>query len=380
MNSDARQVAILVSTQLEWGRKIIEGILAYANEAKSWHLWIKPGVVDRFDQLPVDWRCDGVIARVAQPQLAMQLNQSGLPVVNVADSPVAGFSAPSVVTDDVVGTQMAVDYFVERGFKSLAFVGPIDMFNPVAYARAFKAAVDAAGIPYTFFPVKQEGLEERPALIEWLRSLPKPVGILAWGHGHARNLVDCCVVAGIVVPHDVAILSGSNDDLLCNACYPTLSGVLAPLQQIGYRSAQLLDQMMQGRVVSHEPLFLPPTGIRERLSTDTLAVEDSQLVKVVAFMREHAFDSITVEDVLRAVPMGRSTLDRRFYKAFGRSPSDEIRRLRINKARQLLAETDLQMQDIAEVCGFSSYNYLSHTFKQVAGMPPRDYRKKMRSS
>ncbi|QBG47012.1 AraC family transcriptional regulator [Verrucomicrobia bacterium S94] len=68
--------------------------------------------------------------------------------------------------------------------------------------------------------------------------------------------------------------------------------------------------------------------------------------------------------------MARSSLEHKFKKVFGRTPAEEIRRLRINKARKLLSETDMSMQEIAEACGYSSYNYLSLSFKQITGMPP----------
>ena len=105
--------------------------------------------------------------------------------------------------------------------------------------------------------------------------------------------MDCCMDAGISVPHDAAVLCGSYDDLLSHAVFPTLSGVLNPTEQIGYTAAQILHQQLQGKKVPNKTTYLPPLGIKERLSTDTLAVEDPKLIKVVNFLREHAFESNT---------------------------------------------------------------------------------------
>ncbi|VGO20380.1 AraC family transcriptional regulator [Pontiella sulfatireligans] len=373
------QVAILISTTRNWGRLIVKGILAYAHEVGPWHLWIKPSSPDIFDAMPKGWKGDGVIARVSSTSLAGELTASGLPVVNVADTPTEGFSAPCVRTDDRIGTKMAAEHFIERGFRTVAYVGSQHTPNPIWYGQAFKEALAEHDIPCSEYYFSQNDPSPMPRLTEWLLALPKPVGILVWGHGNGRTVVDCCMEAGISVPHDVAVLGGSYDELMSHACFPTLSGLHAPTEQIGYEAAKLLHRMMQGGKVPRDTIYIPPLGIVERLSTDTLAVKDPKLVQVVQFIRDHAFESITMTDILRAVPMARRSLDRQFFQTFGRSPRDEIRRLRINKARQLLAETDLSMQLIAEACGYATYNYLTHAFKQATHMTPRDYRRKMRT-
>ena len=374
------QVAILISTTNDWGRRIIKGILAYANEVGPWHVWIKPGTPEATRELPAGWHGDGIIARVATPELATEIQTSGLPTVNVSDIPLEGFSAPCVRTDDKVGTDMAASYFIEHGFRNVAYVGSMHNPNPVYYGQSFKNALDKRGIALKEFYFGYDASKYASKLTEWLLSLPKPVGVLVWGQGNGRMVVDCCLEAGISVPHDIAILCGSYDELLSYACFPALSGVLNPTEQIGYTAAGLLHRMMQGEKIPHETTYLPPLGIMERLSTDTLAVDDPKLTKVVHFLKEHAFEPITMEDILHEVPMARRSLERKFQQAFGRSPLDEIRRLRIDKARRLLAETDLPMQHIAEACGYATYNYLTHVFKQVTGTTPRDYRKEMRSA
>lgn len=380
VSSHIPQVAILVSTSANWGRQIVKGILSYANEVGPWHLWIKPSTPNNSTELPRGWRGDGLIARVASPDLVDEISASGLPVVNVADIQIQGFSAPCVRTDDRISIQMATEHFIDRGFRNIAYVGSRQNSNPIWYGNAFKEALEEKGLPCNSYYLGDKSADQPDNITEWLLSLPKPVGILVWGHGNGRMVVDTCMEAGISVPHDIAILCGSYDELLSHACFPALSGILAPTEQIGYKAAQLLHQMMQGKKVPNKITYLPPLGIMERLSTDTLAVEDPKLVQVVEYIHQNAFEPITMGHILHAVPMARRSLERRFMQVFGRSPLEEIRRLRIDKARRLLAETDLPMQNIAEACGYATYNYLTHVFKQVTHMTPRDYRKKMRPS
>lgn len=369
------QIAILISTSISWGRQIIRGILSYAQEAGPWHIWIKPNIPNSFDALPRNWKGDGIIARVDDPSLAKDISASGLPVVNVADVSIEGFSAPCIRTDDRIGTEMAAEYFISGGFRNIAYVGSEHNPNPVWYGKTFKEILAKQNISCPDFCLHRNTPENLKKLTQWLRALPKPAGILVWGHGNGRTVINCCMEAGISVPHDIAVLCGSYDDLLSHACFPTLSGIISPTDQIGYKAAQLMDKMLHGKKPPHETTYIPPPGIMHRLSTDTLAIDDPKLVQVVKFIREHAYESITMKDILHAVPMAQRSLERRFHQVFGRSPSEEIRRLRIDKARQLLAETDFPMQQIAEACGFATYNYLTHVFKQETGMAPRDYRK-----
>ncbi|MDZ8117616.1 AraC family transcriptional regulator [Pontiella agarivorans] len=372
------QVAIMVSTSSAWGRRIVKGILTYANEVGPWHIWVSSSTESNLRELPKGWRGDGIIGRVVSNDLAEELEELNLPIVNVGDVPLNGYAFPCVRTDDAAATKMAADHLVNRGFKSIAYVGSSHNPNPLWYGKAFKRALEKYDLDSQDFYLEGPFEEEYERLSAWLKELPKPTGLLVWGHGNGRFVVDLCMSVGIAVPHDIAILCGSYDELLSHACFPALSGINSPTEQIGYKAAELMHRMLQGKKVPAETIYLPPLGVVDRLSTDTLAVDDPKLVKVVNFIKDHAFESITMADILKEVPMARRSLERRFMQMFGRSPIDEIRRLRINKARQLLAETDLPMQDIAEACGFATYNYLTHVFKQVTGSTPRDYRKKMR--
>lgn len=373
-SGDIKQVAVLVGTSRDWGRHLVRGILAYSEKITPWNIWIHPNG-GKFNALPENWTGEGIIASVKTQELADVLNRSGLPIVNVGDTPVAGFSAPCVRTDDVVSVQMAAEHFTNRGFFNLAVVGPRHRPTPKAYADAFKQHLAEAGLPCELFATTSP-LPDPQKFIPWLKSLPKPVGILAMGHNAGRAVVESCRAAGISVPHDVAILSSGYDELMCDTCFPALSGIVSPTEQIGYKAAELLVKMMQGEKVPNETFYVPPLRIEERLSTETLAVADPRMAQVIAYIRKHAFESIALKDVLQAVPMARRTLDHKFHKIFGHSPVEEIRRLRINKARTLLAQTDLPMQFVAESCGYATYNYLTHVFKQSTGQTPSEYRKK----
>jgi LacI family transcriptional regulator, galactose operon repressor len=128
--------------------------------------------------------------------------------------------------------------------------------------------------------------------------------------------------------------------------------------------------------VSSTVRSIEPVGVSTRQSTDVIAVPDPQLAAAVRFIREHAYKGIGVEDVLKAVSISRTVLERRFHKFLERSPYEEILRLRIERVKELLTTTDLQMAQIAERVGFSGVEYLSAMFKRKLGVSPRVFRRR----
>lgn len=370
------RVAILIDPAFGWGRSIIDGILAYTNNIAPWHIHFSPSLqLRQLTHLPNDWKVDGIIATVDCPQLAQTLKRTGLPIVNVADISIKGFVVPNVRTDDRASTQLAAEHFIRRGFNHLAFVGSSANENAKHYGEAFANALIKRNISAHIYPVDTYSPGDRTALIQWLKNLPKPVGILVWGAGNSQQVVDCCLEAGLSVPHDVSVLSGNYDPLMNRACFPPVSGIELPTRQIGYKAANLLHALLQKESVPAEITWIAPSSIKEELSTETLAVEDPRIVRAVQFIQDHAFHSISMKDIMKEVPMSQRALERQFFQLFGHTPIEEIKCLRINKARKLLAETDLPMQLIAEACGYATYNYLSIVFKKTTGTTPRDYRK-----
>jgi LacI family transcriptional regulator len=105
-----------------------------------------------------------------------------------------------------------------------------------------------------------------------------------------------------------------------------------------------------------------------------VACADPQVRQVLRFIRDHAHEGIDVRAVLKAVPMARRSLERRFQMLIGRSPADEIRRVKINKVRHLLDTTNLSIPDIAEACGFNYVEHMIPVFKKHHGNTPARYR------
>ena len=203
----------------------------------------------------------------------------------------------------------------------------------------------------------------------WLQELPKPAAIFACNDIPARTLADTCLILGFKVPGDVALLGVDNDDLECSLTVPPLSSIEIPGERIGYEAAETLDQMLNGGE-RPESVFLPPVGLVTRQSTDMTAVSDQAVSAALSFMREHATEGINVESVLLHVGITRRDLERRFRKLLHSSILQELRRIRVEHAKRLLAGTGLPMPAVARHSGFSSPQRLAVVFGNSNGSHP----------
>jgi LacI family transcriptional regulator len=192
-------------------------------------------------------------------------------------------------------------------------------------------------------------------------------------------MIWACRNLGLSVPRDVAVLSGENDDLACMACKPAISGVMVPVRRIGQRAAEMLGAMIHaGKAPKRRFIKLPPLDVWVRESTDVLAVTDPLVSSAVQYVREHSAQDITAKDVARHVSLSQRALEYRFATSLGRAPVAELRRVRVEKAKILLAETDLKLSIVAAKVGVRQYRTFQRIFRQHAGVTPYQYRLQLR--
>lgn len=193
-----------------------------------------------------------------------------------------------------------------------------------------------------------------------------------------QQVLDACRRRNIAVPDEVAVIGVDNDELLCSLSDPPLSSIIPNTHRTGYEAAALLDQMMAGKKIKSINNLIPPLGVATRQSTDVLAIEDRNVVQAIRYIRDHACDGINVSDVLKAVPQSRRVLESKFRKLIGRTPHEEILHIQMNRAKELLSQTDLSLEEITERTGFEHNEYLSVVFKRETGTPPSKYRSQNR--
>jgi LacI family transcriptional regulator len=137
---------------------------------------------------------------------------------------------------------------------------------------------------------------------------------------------------------------------------------------------------MAGQRNLPQHIALPPLRVVARQSTDALAYEDRRVAAAVRLIRAQACQGLRVGDVVQAVPLSRRQLDLRFHQHLGHSPHQEIQRVRLCRAKELLSDTDLTLSAIAHQLGFEHPEYFSVLFKRIIGMSPGSYRRQVRAA
>jgi LacI family transcriptional regulator len=167
-------------------------------------------------------------------------------------------------------------------------------------------------------------------------------------------------------------------------CDPPLTSVCPNHEEVGYRAAELLDRIMSGRetlaVAAKSPLIIAPRGVVVRQSSNVLAIDDPIISAALTMIREHACNGLQVSDIADRVPVSRSVLQRRFQAALKCSVHDEILRVQLEKAQELLRHSDLSIRDVAEKSGFRYSEYMASVFKARLGQTPRQYRERSQVS
>jgi LacI family transcriptional regulator len=220
---------------------------------------------------------------------------------------------------------------------------------------------------------------ELTAVIDWLRSLPKPVGVMACNDDRGREVLQACHLANLRVPEEVAVIGVDNDELLCEMSFPPLSSVVMNHKQVGFAAAAALDAMMAGRKPPSRTIHLEPLHVIARQSTETVANQDAVVQKARRFIRANLHRPLKTQDVAGEVGLSRYDLHDRFCRAVGRPVGEEIRNIRIEQFRRLLVETDLPVSTIAAKVGSSSPANVARFFRESVGMNPASYRKKYKA-
>jgi LacI family transcriptional regulator len=371
-------VALLVETSNAFSRELLYGVRDWMQAHGSWAIHLSEQ--GRGSQPPnwlANWRGDGIIARIENETIASAVRACGLPTVNVSASGLAP-EFPSVTSDSAAITQQAATHLLERGLRHFGYCGDARFTWSQSHGENLVTALRERGHTCHIFPSTSgdaaDWRKEQAKLARWLKSLPKPVGVMTCFDIRGQEVLDVCRAIGLRVPEDVAVIGQHNDELLCELCDPPLSSVIPNARRVGFEAAEMLDRLMRGHAVARKRIEIPPIGIATRQSTDLVAVDDERLAQAMRFIREHAHEVISVEDIARAAGISRSLLERKFREAFGRSPWDHVTQLRLRKAEQLLTQTGLSIAEIAERSGFGTPEYFSAAFRKLTGSSPRSAR------
>ncbi len=224
-------------------------------------------------------------------------------------------------------------------------------------------------------------MERRDAFCRALTAAAEefPVALFCVDDNTAAEALEFCAEAGLLVPEQVAILGVRNDELICDAVPVPLSSIENNLEEIGRQAAELLHRLMEGETLEPRLHLVPAAGVVARQSTDILAVPHLEVARALTFIRNNYRSAITVNDVVKRAAISGCALYKAFHQHLGRTPAEEILRLRIEAAKEMLRTSQEKTTVIAQACGFGGVRVFYAAFGRATGTTPAQCRRGHRS-
>jgi LacI family transcriptional regulator len=329
----------------------------------------------------------GLLGRTIGEISTLSILQESGPVVSEG-SPLVSLGewnerVPWVVHDYRDRGRLAGEYLCDLNLKHLAYIGHPQLSMSCLMQRGIVDVAEERGVScdcfgHSMFDALVPGSPEHEPLQQWLADLPKPVGLLCLFSFVAVLLSEFIQHLGWTIPNDIAVVGGNPGGLDATMNLPTLSYTEDNDWQMGYEAARLLELQLQGRSLIGMGVQVPSVRIHPGASTDLLAVEDARLERAVRFLRKNAFEKITVQDVARHARISRRNLEQMIRQELGVSVHEELTRVRINRAKELLASSNSSLTEIALECGLEWATSLGNLFRNRVGVSPGKYRETIR--
>jgi LacI family transcriptional regulator len=382
MSRNPRRVAIMLDLRWPYKRhsEVFAGIQRYAEEQG----WVS--IIDEFahDTLSRERnrteRYDGIVARANHP-LARQATKLGVPVVNVWPSSPARHLLPGVFPDSTETGRLIAEHLLARGFRTFATLTSSKNVDNELEVMEFNRVVREAGFGCSSAFIPQDPHRD---MTHWRKTVQLidramnqwtlPIGVYVSQEVCGRLVVQAGHRRGWRIPQDVAIVAGKNEETLCEQPSPSLTSIEIGYDRIGYAAAELLNRLMAGGTKPAEPIRLAPHGLVVRESTDFFAVDNPTVAAALAFISVNSHRHIGPDDVALAVGIEVRTLQNYFRKTIQRPIATEIRRVRIERAKRELAQSDRTLDAIARDVGFGNIQRLYEVFRRELGVSPGEYR------
>ncbi|MDO1448968.1 DNA-binding transcriptional regulator [Rhodocytophaga aerolata] len=369
----------------EYFKSLLRGITRYSVDHGPWAFCRMPQFyretigIEGILEWAKDWGANGIIGQFYNHCEVGKFTQAGIAVI-AQDLQERFEEIPNITGAYHETGQMGADYFLKKGFNHFAFYGFQNIVWSRERAEGFEARVKEAGYRVHYFEPEESNAialwyYKPSALSRWLKSLPKPIALMACDDNQAHHISEACRHAGIRIPEEVAVLGVDNDEMLCCIADPPLSSISQGAEKGGYEAARLIEYMINTQDFNPYNIVVKPTQLITRQSTDIYATNDKYIVSALKYIHQNVDKNLKVEQVLKEVPLSRRSLEKRFFQITGYPVYEYIYNLRIEKFTQKLLETDMTIFEIALDLGLNDSKNIARQFKQLKGLTPVEYRK-----
>ena len=378
------KIILLIDFAEEYSKALLKGIAKYSKENGPWVFCRMPlfqretigmaGILD----WALEWGANGIIGQLYNDPGIEKFIEAGIPVI-AQDFKERFEEIPNITGAHKEAGIMGADYFLKKGFKNFAFYGFKDIVWSRERGEGFEERIAKSGHKVHYFEHAMARSTEiwyyKPSsLSQWLKSLPKPIALMACDDNQGQHITEACRHSGLRIPEEVAVLGVDNDEMICAFSDPPLSSIGQDTEKGGYDAAKLLHHMMENGTSDYYDIIVRPTQVITRQSTDIYSTNDKYIATSLKYIHQNIDKKLQVDDIVRQVPLSRRALEKRFLDMTGYSVYKYIFNLRIEKLGQKLLETDLSVFEIALELGFSDTKNIARQFKQIKGCTPIEYR------
>jgi LacI family transcriptional regulator len=378
------KIILLIDFAESYSKSLLKGISKYSREYGPWIFCRMPLFhretvgIDGILKWALEWGADGVIGQLYNDPDIEKIVKAGIPVI-AQDFKERFTEIPNITGAYREAGVMAADYFLKKGFKNFAFYGFSDIVWSRERAEGFEERLNKKGHRVHYFEHKKARSTElwyyKPSsLSRWLKSLPKPIALMACDDNQGQHITEACRHSGIRIPEEVAVLGVDNDEMICELSDPPLSSIGQDAEKGGYDAARLMDHMIRNGMVGFHDILVKPTQVITRHSTDIYATNDNYIASSLKYIHQNIDKNLHVDEVVKQVPLSRRALEKRFQDITGYPIYKYIFNLRIEKFTQKLLETDMTVFEIAMDMGLNDSKNIARQFRQVKGCTPIEYR------
>ncbi|MBQ8126407.1 MAG: substrate-binding domain-containing protein [Kiritimatiellae bacterium] len=390
MRSTPPKVVIAIPTNGNDGREMMSGVFDYLNSHPLWEIHlintrtdIANGALERMAR-----DADGIFLSIAyeNKRLARHFLSSDVKMVVSEDHLVPLYAGRAncgtILLDSVSIGQDAARYFNSLGrFASYGFVHGHTHFPwSDERERGFRDA-KPKDVPLYVYPQDADASSDEltsaidnDSLAEWLTALPKPAAVFGANDLFARDVLAVCNRLGLKVPQQVSVVGCDNDPLICSGTKEQLTSFQLPFHELGYRGAEMLARLLQGRKPPCETVRVGGTRLFERGSSAPIPPAKMLVDRALNYIAAAACGGLRAADVATHLGVSRSLLDLRFRQICGKSVLQEITDRRLDEVKRLLAETGLPIIRIGQQAGFNDPDNLKRLFRRRFGVTMRDWR------
>ena len=339
------------------------------------------------ERIPQNWSGDGVISDFfSLEQLKQIKNFDNTPIVSRELNPKKNIRCVCCDTEKLA--KLVVDYFATKGFLNYALAAerlwpggnpekPHDS-NRAIISELQKRKFNCFSCWWNpgLMPNASEDYEKSLQKLRiFFLNVPKPIALYLSSPRHLPRIYRILAELQLSVPKDIAVLCNTDAPLPQEYAVIPTSCVVGELMDAGVMLTETLNRMLHNELISEEFIYTSPHRIYSRLSTDTLAVPHPQLRSAVDFIKRNCGANIGIETTASTIGLSRAGLDRLFRTYLNCTPRAFLIQQRLEKACQILSETDLPIKEIAPLCGYGSSLALYNAFRSYYGVPPGAYRK-----